>query len=184
MPRISAISPDKAKNDVKKIYQDLEKEFSGKIPNIFLNMGNSFAVLKGYLDLEKAASQTTLEPQLREQIALLVGQANHCSYCLSAHTAIAKKAGLLDQEIMQARHGQANNPKSQVILKFAQAVVENRGKITNQDIAILKTAGVSDTELAEIILVIIVNIFTNYFNLVTDPKIDFPQAPELNTQVS
>jgi AhpD family alkylhydroperoxidase len=34
-----------------------------------------------------------LSPKLREQIALAVGEANGCQYCVSAHTAIGKRLG-------------------------------------------------------------------------------------------
>lgn len=178
MSRVNTVSPDKANAEVKKIYKQLENKL-GRVPNIFQNMGNSAAVLKGYLGLDEALSKTSLDPKIKEQIALTVGQANHCQYCLSAHTAIAKHAGLPDQDIIQARHGQAKDPKTQAILKFTITVVNNKGKVTNQDVASLKAAGVTDTELVEIILAITMNLFTNYFNLVTDPKVDFPEAPAL-----
>jgi AhpD family alkylhydroperoxidase len=38
---------------------------------------------------------------LREQIALCVGEANGCEYCLAAHTVIGKNAGLGEVEIYQ-----------------------------------------------------------------------------------
>jgi uncharacterized peroxidase-related enzyme len=178
MSRVNSISPDKANSEVKEIYREIEKKL-GKIPNIFLNMGNSPAVLKGYAQLEQAANETHLDPKTREQIALVVGESNRCHYCLSAHSVIAKGKGLDEQEIMQARQGKSKDPKSQAILNFTKAVVDNKGKVSNQDVASLKATGISDAELIDIILVIILNMFTNYFNNVTDPKIDFPLAPEL-----
>lgn len=179
MARVKPVSVEEAKGDVKELYQSLQQNM-GKVFNIFLNMGNSAATLKGFLALSDATNQTSLSPQLREQIALIVGQSNHCQYCLSAHTMIAKGQGMSDQDILKARHGESPNTKDQAILKFAKQVVENRGNVSNQDVASLKAAGVTDTELVEIILVVIVNMFTNYFNLITDPKVDFPLAPELS----
>ena len=37
-------------------------------------------------------------------------------------------------------------------------------------------AGWSDAEIAEIIANVALNIFTNYFNLVAQPEIDFPKV--------
>lgn len=179
MSRVKPVTIEEAKGEVKEIYQALEKKM-GKVINIFQNMGNSPAVLKGFLGLSEAVDHTSLSPKIREKIALIVGQTNHCQYCLSAHTAIAKGHGFSDQEIINARHAEAEDPKTKEILKFAKTVVENRGHISNQDVASLKAAGVSDTELTELILVIILNMYTNYFNLITDPKVDFPLAPELS----
>lgn len=179
MSRVNPVSTDQAKGEVKEIYQSLTQQM-GKVINIFQNMGNSATTLKAFLALSGATNETSLSPELREQIALIVGQSNHCQYCLSAHTILAKKAGLNEEDVIKARHGESNDPKENAILKFAKQVVENRGNVSNQDVASLKAFGVSDKELVEIILVIIVNIFTNYFNLITDPKIDFPLAPSLN----
>jgi uncharacterized peroxidase-related enzyme len=179
MARVKPVNLEDAKGEVHDLYQTLQKKM-GKVINIFQNMGNSAATLKGFLDLSEAANRTSLPPKLREQIALAVGQTNHCQYCLSAHTMLAKGAGMNEQEIIKARHAESQDPKNRAILKFAKQVVENRGNVSNQDIASLKAAGVTDTELVEIILIIMVNMFTNYFNLITDPKIDFPIAPELS----
>jgi uncharacterized peroxidase-related enzyme len=178
MSRINQVNKDKATPEVKEMFHQIESKM-GKIPNIFLNMGNSPAVLKGYLDFSEAVNHTSLDPKLREEIALIVGQTNHCHYCVSAHTMIAKGLGLQDSEIIKARECHADNPKSQAILHFAKTVVKKKGLVSDQHIADLKKAGVSDKELAEIILIVVLNIFTNYFNNVTDPKIDFPLAPEL-----
>ena len=178
MSRIPPIQAEEAQKEVRSIYQVFQKKL-GKIPNIFLHMGHSKAVLQAYNSLADAANQTVLSPALREQIALVVSQANECQYCLSAHSAIGKGAGLSDQEIMEARHGQAKEAKTQAILKFAKLLSDNKGHVSDQDVQQLKKAGVSDQEMIEVILIVVQTIFTNYFNHVTDPQIDFPQAPHL-----
>lgn len=178
MSRVKPVSPEQASSAVKEIYDGIKKQMGG-LPNIFQNMGNSSAVLKGFLGLSDAAAQTSLDPKLREQIALIVGQTNHCNYCLSAHTVLGGKAGLQSDEIMQARRAKSSDSKTQAILKFAQLVVEKRAQVTDQDVKELKAAGVNDAEVGEIVMLIVLNIFTNYFNLVTDTPIDFPKAPEL-----
>src|SRR4051794_16689812 len=101
MTTVKTVAKNEASGEVKTLYAQIEKNL-GKIPNIFLNMGNSPAVLKGYLNLSEATTQTSLPAKLREQIALIVGQINQCNYCLSAHTAIGKMSGLSETEIMKA----------------------------------------------------------------------------------
>lgn len=180
MSRLKPVRIEEAKGEVKDLYQTLEKKM-GKVINIFLNMGNSATTLKGFLNLSEAAEHTSFSPKLREQIALIVGQTNQCNYCLSAHTAVAKKLGLSEPDILKARHGESQDPKNQAILTFTQQVVEKRGHVSDQEVSDLKAAGISDAELVEIILLISVNMFTNYFNLITEPKIDFPIAPEIKS---
>jgi len=178
MPRINPVTPQQAQPELKEIYQKIESKF-GKVPNIFLNLGNSINVLKGFLTMSEAADKTSLSPKVREQIALTIGQANHCNYCLSAHTLGSKGLGLNEESIIQARRGESSDPKTHAILKFAKIIVEKNGHVSKQETEELKAAGVSDAELTEIVYVVMLNMFTNYFNHVTDPMIDFPIAPEL-----
>jgi uncharacterized peroxidase-related enzyme len=178
MTRVQPVTPEKAKPELNEIYQGIQKNI-GKIPNIFQNMGNSPAVLKGYLGLSDAMSHTSLSKPLQEMIALTVSEANQCGYCLAAHSTIAHSAGVADQDITQARQALSKDAKTQAILGFAKDVVEKKGQLNDQDIAALKKAGVNDTEIVEIILAISLTMFTNYFNHITDPKIDFPVAPKL-----
>lgn len=177
MTRVDSVTEEKASPKVKGIYDAIKKKF-GRVPNIFLNMGNAPAVLEGFLALGEAANHSTFSPMLREQLALTIGQANHCQYCLSAHSAGGKASGLKEEDILSARKGNAKVPKDQAILQFAKLMVEKRGLVTDQDIANLKKAHVSDEEMLEVVLFVTLNNFTNYFNHLTDPKIDFPEVPK------
>lgn len=179
MSRIKCALPEKASGKLKELYNGIQQQM-GRIPNIFQNLGNSPVVLEAFLKLNEAAEKTNLSPQLREQIALTIAQTNHCQYCLSAHTLIAKNKGLDEHIILEARGGIAHDPKTQAILRFAKQVVEKRGNLSEQDIEALKAGGINDSELVEIMLIININMFTNYFNHITDPNIDFPQSAPLN----
>lgn len=177
--RINSVSPENAQEEVKNLYQTIQQKMK-TVPNIFKNMGNSAAVLKGYFALNEAVGETSLSPLLREKIALAVGQANSCNYCLSVHTVIGHTAGINDNDILEARKGASTDSKENAILSFVKKVVDKKGKTTDEDVAQLKAAGVSDKEVVEIVLVISLNMFTNYFNHITDTELDFPQAPNLN----
>lgn len=178
MSRISPVKPEEASGELKEIYDQLEKKM-GRVLNIFLHMGNSPTTLKAFLQLSSATEHTLLPPLLREEIALVVGQANRCHYCLSAHTALATGLGLSAHDVLQVRQGLVADPKWQAILNFAKSMVEHRGNVSPHTLAQLKESGVSEQEMVEVILVVIVNLFTNYFNLITEPSIDFPLAQEI-----
>ncbi len=178
MSRIPAISPENASGDLKNIFTQIESGV-GSVPNIFQHMGNSPIVLQAFLSLGEAAKKLSLDPALREEIALIVGQTNECNYCLSAHSMLGRASGLSDDEIMQARRGLSKEPKASAILQFAKAIVDNRGNVSDEELEKLRSSGVSDQEVVEIFFVIMVNMFTNYFNHIADPAIDFPQAPAL-----
>lgn len=176
--RVKTITPESAHGELQQIYQNLEKKL-GKVPNIFQIMGNSPAALKAFLGFNEAVSHFHLSPTLREQIALTVSQANHCQYCLSAHSAIGKNLGMGEQEILDARQTKSRDKKTQAILTFSKEVVQKQGHISTDALHHLLEAGVTESELVEIILVINLTMLTNYFNHITDPKVDFPTVKEL-----
>lgn len=178
MSRIHPLQKEMAPGNIKPVFEQMEKNM-GMVPNIFLNMANSAEALQGYLKLSELSEKTSLSKSLREQIALVIAESNHCHYCLSAHSVLAKTAGLIDQEIMNARKGQAKNAKDQAILAFVKSVIEKRGNVSDKEIQSLKSQGVSDKELCEIMLVLALNTYTNYFNKVMNTEVDFPAAPKL-----
>ncbi|MFB9990808.1 hypothetical protein ACFFLM_02240 [Deinococcus oregonensis] len=60
-----------------------------------------------------------MPPQLGEQPALVVAQANGCDSCLAAHTVGAKLRSLSDKESLKNRQGQVSDPRQAAALKFA-----------------------------------------------------------------
>ena len=183
MSRLKQITPDKAQGDLKNLYGAIEKKM-GTVPNIFQYMANSIPLLKGYLSITELCNSTMLSPRLRELIVLAVSQNNNCQYCLSAHSAVAKNLGLKEKEIIEARKAQSTDPKTQTILQFSKKFVDKKGFIDDQDVNQLKTAGLSDQEIGDILLVIISGIYTNYFNHLNNTPIDFPEAVRLEEVAS
>lgn len=174
MGRIEKMAPEKATGELQVTFAQMQKNM-GKIPNIFQHMGNSPSVLKAFLQMVDSASHLTLSPQIQEKIALATSERNKCQYCLSAHTAMAKMAKLTDEQILAARKGSAENSKELAILKLAQQIVEKRGQLTAQEVEEAKKAGITSQELVEIIFLVNLTMFTNYFNHIVDPEIDFPK---------
>lgn len=182
MPRIQAVRPANASPQAAEILTGVKTKM-GMIPNIVATMANSPAVANAYLGFSGALANGSLAPTLREQIALTVGESNQCYYCLSAHSAIGKKAGLSEHDVVQARQGTATNAKHAVALEFARKLVEQRANVTDEDVDRVRDAGFTDGEIGEIVAAVALNIFTNYFNHVADPEIDFPVAAQLATAV-
>jgi len=93
MNRIATLKKTEANEEQKKLLDQAEESY-GSIPNILATMARSPAVLKAYLGFNEALSEGTFSESLRQRISLAVSQENKCDYCLAAHTAIGKKAGL------------------------------------------------------------------------------------------
>lgn len=173
--RIPTINPDSAQEKAK-VLLDSVKSKMGMIPNIVKALANSPAALSGYLSMSSELSQGTFPPQLREQIALTVAQANGCDYCLAAHSAVGKMIGLSDTQIVDSRRGTAVDSRAGAVLSLARQVVGQRGWVTDDDLAEARRAGLDDEAITEVLANVALNMFTNYFNHVANTDIDFPKA--------
>lgn len=178
MPRIQPVNRDIAPADTQSLLDGVEKKL-GMVPNLIATMAQSTALAKAYLGFSQALAGGVIPPQLREQIALAVGQANQCDYCLAAHSAIGSSMGLSSDQVRDARLGSSPDSRTEAALKFARRIVEARGFVSDEDLNEIRNADFGEAEIAEIIGHVALNMLTNYFNHVAETEVDFPLAPEL-----
>ncbi len=172
MPRIQPIQVTEADDKTRKLLEGVQRAL-GMVPNMMKTMGHSPAALSAYLNFSGALS-TALNPALREQISLAIAGANHCNYCASAHTALGANAGVDADEMASNLRGESADAKTLAAIRFAQAVIDTRGFVRDQDLADIRDAGYSDAQIVEIIALVSLNLFTNYFNHIAETEIDFP----------
>ena len=175
MPRIKPLTIESASPEAAQILTAINTKV-GKVPNIYAAMAHSPAALGAALAFGEAMGKSSLSPSIKEQLALTIAGTNNCDYCASAHSAIGKGTGLSDDELSDSIKGSAKDPKTQALLTLAKSIVDKRGNLTDTDIQNARDAGVSETELVEVIATVAINTFTNYFNHIADPDIDFPDV--------
>ena len=180
MSRIETVNPAQATGKAKELLDGVKAKL-GMTPNLIRVMANSPAVLDAYLKFSGALGGGDLPAKAREQIALTVGQANSCDYCLSAHSAIGKMVGLTKDQILDSRRGTSLDPYSNAVLQFARQLVDKRGLVSDADLDAVRSSGLDDGAIAEIVANVALNIFTNYFNHVAETEIDFPRANQSMT---
>lgn len=173
MSRVQTINPETAQGETKELL-DAVQSASGMVPNFIRVLANSPAALAAFLGLNGIANTGDLDELTRERIALAVAEQNACQYCVSAHTAIGRKAGLDNDDILASRKGASVNPKSAAALAFARVLVDNMGDVTKSEFDTVRNAGHSDAEIIEIITHVAMNIFTNLIGKAIEVEIDFP----------
>ena len=101
----------------------------GFIPHVYAYMTHSETALKRFLDF--MVVPTVFCPIQTEAIHLVTSQVNQNLYCLAAHTALAKQAGLTEQQIEAIRKGHVTwDDKLSVLVDFTCELVAHRGKIS------------------------------------------------------
>lgn len=146
----------------------------GATPAMFRAVANSAAALNSLWGSFAALGAGVIAPALGEQIAVAVADRNGCHYCLAAHTALGRKAGLGADELAAAQRGESGDAKTRAALQFTLKLVDERGQIAGADIAAVRDAGFSDEEIVEILAHVALNLFTNYVNIAFDVPVDFP----------
>ena len=175
MQRIAAVNPAEATGKANQLLDGVQAKL-GMTPNLMKTLAAAPAALEAYLNFGAVLGTGNLDAKFREQIALAVAQANSCEYCLCAHSAIGKMVGLKPEEIALSREAHSQDAKHEAGLQFVQALVVQRGEVSDQTLGQVKAAGYTDGDVAEIVANVAINIFTNYFNHVARTDIDFPRV--------
>lgn len=182
MSRITALDPAQASGKNAELFSAVKSKL-GVVPNLMRTLGHSPTALEAYLGLSGTLAKGVLPAAVREQLALAIGEANACDYCVSAHSLLGKGAGLSPAAILDARLVRAEDPKTDALLKFAAAVVAARGLVSDETLAAVRAAGASDAEIVEVVAHVALNTLTNYTNHVAQTVVDFPKAAALPVAV-
>ena len=119
MSRIPLVSAEHANAEQQALYAAIQAEL-GVVPNFLKVFAHSPDALRAFLGLYGIAKQGSLAATTRERIALAIAQQNSCEYCLSAHTALGKKAGLNHEEIEANRAGSSLDEREAVAVALLE----------------------------------------------------------------
>jgi uncharacterized peroxidase-related enzyme len=175
MSRIHVVDPAHANTEQHGLFEAIRSHL-GMVPNFLKVFANSPDALRAFLGLHGIAGSGSLDAQTRERIALALAERNACAYCVSAHTAIGRKAGLSADEIEANRAGTSEDARAAVAVQFARALVEHTGEVTNAELAAVRNAGYDDAQIVEIITHVGLNLLTNILGKASRVDIDFPRV--------
>lgn len=173
MSRINLVNEAGAPDETKVLLSEIHRAF-GATPNMFRAVANSPAALRSMWGSFGALGGGVVSAQLGEQIAVAIADRNACNYCLAAHTALGRKAGVSAADMTAAQAGNSSDPQTAAALRFALRLVDARGQVSDADVQALRAAGFDDAHIVEIIAHVALNLFTNYVNVALDVPVDFP----------
>ncbi len=171
--RLARVDPATATGKTGELLEFVQQR-SGRIPNMVRLMANSPAALGAYLAMASAFRDGVLAAETRDLVAVAVAEASGCDYTLSAVCALARSGGRAESDIAAARRVEARDAKLAAALRFAVRLVERQGHVADADVAVLRALGFADGEVAEMVAVVVLNLYRSYFNLVARPEVDFP----------
>ena len=146
-----------------------------RAPRFLQVMAHSPAALRAYILADAALVRGQLTRRQREHIARVVAEINGSSSSLSTTCDAGRKPGFMQEDIESAHIAAAADPKSETLLHFTQAVVLQRGEVSDEEFQALVKAGFSYEQIIEIVANIALNIFATFFNNVAKTGVgEFP----------
>ena len=180
MKNLEALTKDQVNETNATIFDDLNSKLN-MVPNLYATVANSGVALKALLEYGNTLGGGELSAKDAEVVALTVSQLNGCGYCLAAHTTISKMNGISEEDTVAIRKSTFDgDAKLSALATLTKDLAENKGNASQANVDAFLNAGYSKGALVEVVGLISVNTFTNYFNNFAGTDIDFPAAPALN----
>jgi uncharacterized peroxidase-related enzyme len=165
MPRIEPVDREQATGRARELLDELAAR-GGEPGPMVRAMANAPALLRGYLDLNRAMKRSHLDRRITERVALAVQEWLGCDYCIAAHSRAARELGLDDTDIALARQGTATDRKIAAMVAFGQQVIADPAEVTDEQFDELLGLGYTREQIAEVIGLVSLQMLTGAFNLV------------------
>jgi alkylhydroperoxidase family enzyme len=145
----------------------------GVIPNLERTMAAAPPLLEAYVRTWELFDQTTLTPIERQVVYQTANFENECEYCVPWHTLLSRLAGMAPQDVQALREGAGlHDGRLEVLHRFARALITNRGKIANADLASFLDAGYTQQNALEVVLGLAIKTMSNYTNSIAGTPLD------------
>jgi alkylhydroperoxidase family enzyme len=95
---------------------------------------------------------------------------------------VAEQAGLSQEEIGRAQQFESENEKRAAALRFAQDVVETRGKPSDEAFEESREAGYTDEHIMVIVATVALATFNNYRNETIKTEVDIPVVESIQSR--
>jgi len=172
MSRLAPIQTNGATSELKRSLKNSHLKLD-EAPRFLQVMANSPASLRAYIRADAALVRGSSRPASASRLPW-PWRKSTAPATASLPLRRRQKPRLTHHEMQLARNATAADPKAEAMLRFTQALVLQRGEISEEDFQALRKAGFSDAQIVEIVANIALNIFSNYFNSVAKTEVDFP----------
>jgi uncharacterized peroxidase-related enzyme len=125
--RIAYVEKENAPDNVKAVYEQLEKTF-GMVPNVLKGMANSTELFMGFMPfLGAALGPSKVDNATKELAILTTSKLNGCNYCTTHHTAAGKRAGLTDEKLAATpdETSPAFDDREKAVVRFSKELAQN-----------------------------------------------------------
>ena len=155
MAFIRTVPADKAEGILAEIYQE-DLKTKGYVANHTSAFSLRPEVYRAWQNLLNSI-RSKMRLRRFELVTLAAAKALKCTYCMLAHGAVLKKNFFSESELAAIAKDFRNSglPAEEVaLMEFAQKVTLEPNQITSHDIDILRSNGLSDEEILDVVLTV------------------------------
>ena len=144
----------------------------GQLPNFLGVLAGSPAGLRAYAKFRSELRHGKLTLPTLERIALAVADYYQSEPGIAMHSRAARSAGLELDEVASARQFTSNDPREAALLRYLQALLEERGRAPMHLHDEAREAGWDDEQLLEAIAALALEAFTAMVNVAGEVPVD------------
>ena len=144
----------------------------GQLPNFLGVLAGSPAALRAYARFRSELRHGKLTLATLERIALAVAEHYHSEPGIAMHSRTARAAGLAIDEVAAARQFTSKDPREAALLRYLQALLEERGRAPMHLHEEAREAGWDDEQLLEAIAAVALEGFTAMVNVAGEVPVD------------
>ena len=154
------------------------KKKMGFVPNLMATMAESPVMVESYLTMMGLFDKTNLSETERQIILMTNNRLNGCTYCMAAHTAVSKLAGVDEGVIKALRSGTPiDDPKLEALRTFSVIVHQTRGRPTEAQVKAFLAVGYTKQSVLEVVVGTSLKVLSNYTTPIAELKLDDAFAP-------
>ena len=170
---------DTAPDNSKPLLQGMQTNL-GLIPNLAAAMAESPELLKGFLAVREIYQGGSFTPSEIEVLSLTAAFENNCAWCMSFHTAMARKQGVPEESVDALREGRSPvEPRLGALSDYAREMVRRRGEVGGTVLERFYGAGYTRAQALEVVLGMSFSLMANYAGNIIEPPLDEPFKPHV-----
>ena len=139
---------------------------NGFLPNLIGVLANAPTALETYQVVGAINGRTSLTPVEREVVQITAATLNECGFCVAGHTKLSLKKLNVDAAVVEAirKIEPIDDPKLNAVARFSVAVLQNKGNVSDEELAAFRAAGYNDQQALEVVLGLSLATLCNYAN--------------------
>ncbi len=144
----------------------------GQLPNFLGVLAGSPAALRAYARFRSELRHGKLKLATMERISLAVAEYYGSQPGIAMHSRAARNAGLALDEVASARQWTSKDPREAALLRYLQAILEERGRPAMHLHEEAREAGWDDEQILEAIAALALEAFTAMVNVAGEIPVD------------